>query len=136
MLEELLHFFTGYGPLEFDKEGNPSDESLKVATAALLWEVCLADNELEEIEVDKLTELMRNAFHISEKEVEVISAVCTAESSKEKLDEFVKTINEHFAKVQREKIIEYAAVISQSNHDLEMTEGLVCDLLRKRLQLS
>ena len=135
MLDELLHFFTGYGPLEIDKTGKPSDEALKVATASLLWETCLADNELEEFEVNKLTEIMRTAFNISEKEVEVISAMCAAENSKEKIDEFVGLLKEHFDDVQREKIVQMAAEISNADHDLEMPEGLVCDLLRKRLAL-
>ncbi len=135
MIDELLHFFTGYGPLEFDNAGRPTDEVLKVATAALLWEVCLADDELDELEVDKLAAIMRDAFQISDKEVELISAICQQERSREKLDEFIALINEHFAKDQREQIVEYAVEIAKVSHGVDMGEGLVCDVMNKRLKL-
>ena len=135
MLDELLHFFSGYGPLEIDAVGHPTDATLKVATAALLWETCLADDQLDQIEVDKLSEIMRNAFFISEKEVELISAICQAERSREKLDEFVQLINDNFDDQQRQKIVEYAAELAKASHDVNIAEGVVCDVMRQRLNL-
>ena len=135
MLDELLHFFTGFGKLEFTKSGEPSDEALKVATAALLWECCLADEKLETIEVNKLTKALRTAFNISEKEVEVISAICGAQHNAQKINEFVALLNDNFTPEQREKIVQLAGEIAVSD-DLAVSEAIVCDVLRKRLKLS
>jgi uncharacterized tellurite resistance protein B-like protein len=136
MLDDILHYFTGYGTLEFDKDGHASEEALKVATAAILWESSLADNELDAFEVGALTEIMRSAFNISEKEVEIISAICKNETSREKMDQFIATINKNFDTQQRETIIEFAAQIARASQDVSISEALVCDVLRARLNVT
>lgn len=136
MLDELKHFFTGYGPLELDKHGQPSDQALKIATAAVLWEASLADDFLGDLEVSKLTAALKGAFNISEEEVQVVSAICQRGVTKDKLDKYINMMVEHYDEKQREKIIELASVIVKADNELDLSEAIVCDLLRKRLKLA
>ena len=124
-LDDIVSYFTGYGPLQFDSHGNPSSDTLKVATAAILWECCLADENLEDIEVDRLTSLLKDAFHISEKEVEVVSAVCQLNHSGEKMNAFVEAINENFDLDQRKTIVDFATKRARVNQDRAHTIEIV-----------
>ena len=135
LLDDLIRYFGENHPLEFDKFGDPSDEALKVATATLLWEACLADDNLSEVEINRICELMEREFNISEAETQAILAICGQGADREKISELVSLINEHFATDQREEIVKMASAIVQADNELELSEAVVCDVLHKRLKL-
>lgn len=110
MSSSIADFFKSGSPLKAtllkDSSGNPTDQSLQVATAVVLLEVAGADGEAGEQEAQALCELLSQEFGILEEDLpELVSIALAARNERDRVEEFIDCIAENFSNVQKQKIL-------------------------------
>ncbi|HQH26113.1 MAG TPA: TerB family tellurite resistance protein [Oligoflexia bacterium] len=93
--------------LGVDAEGVPAEKRLRICVAALLWEMATVDGVLEQVEVERIFEMMGKEFSLSE--TEAATTIETVEYLKRQrchLYQFLDEVNERFTAKQRERLYE------------------------------
>lgn len=123
--------------LEIDKDGKPSAEEAKIATAALLFSIAGSDSDFapEEIQASYLALAMQ--FSLNDKEtMEIMTKAELAFKEQEKIDPFVELINKSYTDKQRQLIFCMAWQIIIADRRIENHEQKFASELRVRLQLT
>lgn len=105
MLSSIREFFQ---QRVLDAGPAPVDErSLRVATATLMFEMALADDEVEAREREVMAKLLGEYFNLDEATLEEL-IVLAADTARQAvcLQEFTRLLNEHFDQGQKLQVIE------------------------------
>ena len=116
--------------------GSSADRELQIATCALLLEIAHADNEFLPEEAQKIEELMRAHFALSEEaflEIKKLSEIKLKGSID--LWQFTKTIKEQYSRQQKEKIIEMLWAVIYTDDTLDAHEDNLVHKLATLLNL-
>ena len=108
MLDAIKQFFDQQILRAAESEKANLEESLRIATAALLVEVMRADDVVEKVESDLLLELLCEGFELSRNKAEEL--LSSAEQEIEEAADyyqFTSLINKNFELAQKVTIIEY-----------------------------
>ena len=113
-----------------------ADRELQIATCALLLEIAHADNEFSPDEEQKIEQLMRSHFMLSEEgflEIKMLSE----KKLKGSIDlwQFTKTIKEQYSRQQKEKIIEMLWAVIYTDNSLDAHEDYLVHKLATLLNL-
>ena len=87
----------------------PSNEkhSLELASAALLFEISRADEDISRIEMHEVADALRSVFSLDDQELQnLLDAADSAVTDAVSLYEFTEVINEKFDRYQKIKLIE------------------------------
>ncbi len=111
---------TLFRAVEIKEEKIDREHLLQVSTATLLLEVVRADFEVQESEIKKLHELLRQQFRLNSEELEQIVA-----EAQDKADHLVslqhitRQLNEQFSEVEKTRVIEmmWEIVFADGNLD-------------------
>lgn len=107
MLSQLREFFERN--LSPSQESERSDEhALRLATAALLFEMARQDETIRPEELDAVADAVKRKFGLPETETEELMALA-AEEVRESTDyyQFTSLINERFSPEQKVRVIEH-----------------------------
>lgn len=132
MLQNLRQFF--------DRNIRPTgkeadaEHALRVATAALLFEVMRMDGEIKEVERQAMTAAIQEKFDLTAEETASLVRLAEAEA-KGATDyyQFTALINQHFTAAQKEHVIELMWQVASADREIDRFERTlvhkVADLL-------
>ena len=122
MLSLLKDMFAGQANESNDSDQN-NEHKLQVAACALLIEIANADEDFSEDEKNRITEIMKKLFNLSDSEVTNLIAKSTEEiENSVSLYEFTNVLNSKLSSDERYSIIKYLWQIAYSDNDLDAYE--------------
>ncbi|MBN2107893.1 MAG: TerB family tellurite resistance protein [Deltaproteobacteria bacterium] len=113
-----------------------ADRELQIATCALLLDIARADNEFTPEEEQKIEQLMRGHFALSEEAMLEIKKL-SDKKLKGSIDlwQFAKTIKEQYSYRQKEKIIEMLWAVIYTDDSLHPHEDYLVHKVAELLNL-
>ena len=138
MLEKIVDFFHGKTTLEIDKDGKPSESTLKVATAVLLLEMAGIDDDYAPEEVLACKSVLAKQFNLKDDDeaLKILEQADSLRGEKEKIAEFVAALNTHFNVKQRQLILAMVWRVVMADEVVDKYEMRFASQVRNRLQLS
>jgi uncharacterized tellurite resistance protein B-like protein len=135
MLSRLSLFFKSLAIDSQQQENDPL--SLELACAVLLSEVMRADGELSPQEQQKLPEMMKQTFCLSDTEVAEILALAI-ELSNDATDfyQFTRKVNQHYSLEQRMKIVAMLWTVAYADGELASIEEHIIRKIADLLHLN
>jgi len=105
MLRAIQDFFRSH--IETDPAGGHDEHSLRLATAALLFEMQRADFDEHEEERKVLERVLRKTFGLSEEETRELALLAQQESEDSvSLHQFTRLINQQFSPEEKVRVVE------------------------------
>jgi len=127
MLKQLMSFFTA------DEKDTQSSDSIEVAACALLLELAMADEKIEEAELSKTRQVMQELFSLSDQRLEEITNIARQRRQESAdLYSFTKLITEHYNAAQRRQFIFNMWQVAYADNQLDRYEE---SLVRKVSEL-
>lgn len=139
MLKKLMQLFSGgkTDGLTLDQWGKPLSEDLQIAIAVVLVEGASIDQGIDAKESAAVCALMQQELGLAEDALpQVVQAAITARQQQQKLDSFVKLINDSFHSAQRQRLFALIWKIVMADGKVEKFEQRFAVQMRNRLQLS
>jgi uncharacterized tellurite resistance protein B-like protein len=97
--------------------------ALKVATAALLFEVMRSDGELKSAEGHAVTTVIQRRFALTPEETSELLRLAEAEAQQATdYFQFTTLINGHFNPAQKEQVVEYLWQVAVADHEVDRFE--------------
>ena len=91
-----------------DRDDPPSEEALRLAAAALLFEVSRADFDIHDAELAPIEELITQHFQVPPDEAELLLKLAHERAEQAtSLHDFTSLINAHWTPAQRLQLIEF-----------------------------
>lgn len=133
MLQNLKQFFDRRILSAAYKPGD-AQHALKVATAALLFEVMRMDGEFKETEQRALAATIQKCFDLTPEETATLLRLAEAEAEQATdYYQFTALINKHYTAEQKEQVIEHMWQVAAADHEIDRFERTlvhkVADLL-------
>jgi len=123
MVVTIKNFFEKYIKPSPDKQDVVSEQSLQLATAALLIEMMRADAEVSEDERRTITKTVQSKFNLSEEETNTLLQLAEEEIRKVTgYYEFTSLINKDFTYEQKVKVIEHLWEVAFADAELDKHE--------------
>lgn len=134
MLKSLKQFFDRHVLADAQGEGKRADHALRVATAALLFEVMRMDGELKEVERHAMTAAIQKNFQLTAEETAELTRLAEAEAEQATdYYQFTALINKHYTPTQKEQVVEHMWQVALADHEIDRFERTlvhkVADLL-------
>ena len=137
MVQKLRDFFHGMGSLTVDRDGQPTNEDLKLAAAVLLVELAQADSTIEQAESRAILISLEREFGLPrEKSFKLLEEATLQARGAGKVGQFVEVINEHFDSNQKQLILAMVWRVISADGIAEKHETAYASDLRSRLGLS
>jgi uncharacterized tellurite resistance protein B-like protein len=133
MFGKLKDFFQS-GDL---KAKDVDSRDLQIATALLLLEMSGQDGDYAPEEVDAMIKSMKNEFNMNQAQaLEIMEAADSLRNQTEKIDDFVKVINENFKPKQRQTVLTMVWRVILADGIIDKFETRFATQLKFRLQLT
>jgi uncharacterized tellurite resistance protein B-like protein len=134
MLRNLKQFFDRHILPTGQEESENAQHALRVATAALLFEVMRMDGELKDAERHTMTAAIRKSFELTPEETATLTRLAEEEAGQATdYYQFTALINRHYTAAQKEQIIEHMWQVAAVDHEIDRFERTlvhkVADLL-------
>jgi len=132
MFTKLQTFFNQYLNDNVE-ESIPLERRLHMATAALMVEMLHVDEQVTEQEEEKLQQLLKQRFNLSDREIE--SLIDLANNEKHEATDyyqFTSLLNEHYSQQQKIALVEDLWKLAYADHELDKYEE---HLLRRLAEL-
>lgn len=123
MLQNLKQFFDRHILPTGREEGGNADHALRVATAALLFEVMRTDSEIKDVEHHAMTAAIQKRFDLTAEETASLLRLAEAEAEQATdYYQFTALINKHYTPEQKEQVIEYMWQVASADHEIDRFE--------------
>jgi len=121
MLNNIKSFFEkNFMPTDV---GQDNDHQLKLATAALLIEMMMQDDEAQDVEKRAVQKALQDKFQLSESETSSLYKLAELEvKSATDYHQFTSLMAKNFTQSQKIKVIEYLWSVAYSDERLDMYE--------------
>jgi uncharacterized tellurite resistance protein B-like protein len=134
MLQSVKQFFDRHVLPTGREQGRNPHHAMRVATAALLFEVMRMDGELKDVERHAVTAAIRTQFDLSAEETMALLHLAEAEAQQATdYYQFTALINQHFTPAQKEQVIESLWLVAAADHEIDRFErtlvSKIADLL-------
>jgi uncharacterized tellurite resistance protein B-like protein len=141
MFGKIKSFFRGELSLEksllSDKSGQASTKDLQVAALVILIEMASSDKDIAPQEAQAICDLMQTEFGIGEEAIpDLVQVATAARQEKGKIDEFVKSLNEHFNVEQRVRLLSMIWTIVMADGKVDKFEERFALQMQNRFQLT
>jgi len=137
MFKKPSEYFEGKHSLEVDDTEGPTEQDLHVAVTVLLVETASADQDIDLKEGDAVVELMSQHFGLEQSEIpELVKIAITARKEHNKIDEFVKCINDKFSAEKRQQVLAMVWKVILADGKVDKAEERIAKQLQTRLQLT
>lgn len=123
MLKNLKQYFDRHILPAGRGESENAQHTLRVATAALLFEVMRTDGEIKDVERHALTATIKKKFNLTSEETAELTRLAKAEAE-ESADfyQFTTLINEHYTPEQTETVVEHLWQVAFADHEIDRFE--------------
>jgi len=137
MFDRTKEFFEGKASLGIDASGRPTDKDVQIAVGVLLLEAAGADEDYDPVETKTVFRLLEKEFGMENKEVYgLLEEADALRNVKEKIDDFVNAVNEHFNGAQKKKVLELVWRVMLADGKVEKFERKSAKQIQTRLQLT
>lgn len=138
MFKKILSFFKNEAiSLDIDNSGSPSNQDIQIAVAILLLEASGIDNDYAPEEIKTAYKILENHFKLNNEEAEaILEQADTFRGEKEKINQFVKQLNQSFSVKQRQVVFALIWKIICSDNKVTKEEARISAQFQTRLQLS
>ncbi len=121
MLGAIREFFLSR--IEPDVQAGPDEHGLRLATAALLFEMLRADDDEHPDERSAIERVLRDQFELSEEETLELSRLADQEAAEAaSLYQFTGLINDHFTPEQKVSVVEMLWQVAYADGSLDPYE--------------
>ena len=123
MLKSIKQFFEVHLLLDESPSKMPHNHSLRVASAALLIEMMYVDDEIKGVENEKIIQLIRGEFGLTEDETNELIAIAEDQAQQATdLYQFTQLMNQSYTLGQKVKVIEGLWKVALSDNVLDQYE--------------
>jgi uncharacterized tellurite resistance protein B-like protein len=123
MLQNLKQFFDRNLLPAAKGQNETTPHALKVATAALLFEVMRTDGDLKDVEHHAMTAVIQTQFKLSAEETAALLRLAEAEAGQATdYYQFTALINKHYTPAQKRQIIENLWQVAAADHKIDRFE--------------
>ena len=141
MLKKLKNLFSGVSPaeasLKADKHGQMASGDLQIAALVVLIEMASTDQAIAPAEAQSVCALMAKEFEIDDAVLpDLVKRAIEARKATEKIDSFVKKINEGFNVHQRQRLLAMIWNIVLADGKVDKFEQRFAVQMYNRLQLT
>lgn len=121
MLRAISDFFRSQ--IESDRAHGPDEHGLRLATAALLFEILRADTEDHPRERQAIEQALKSRFELSEDEAAELSRLADQEAAEAiSLYQFTGLINDNFTPEQKTQVVEMLWRVAYADGHLDPYE--------------
>ena len=121
MLGAIREFFLSR--IEPDVQAGPDEHGLRLATAALLFEMLRADDDEHPDERSAIERVLRDQFELSKEETLELSRLADQEAAEAaSLYQFTGLINDHFTPEQKVSVVEMLWQVAYADGSLDPYE--------------
>ncbi|WP_439817543.1 TerB family tellurite resistance protein [Zavarzinia sp. CC-PAN008] len=130
-LKDMIHnFFTP----DADREAFDHDvPTIHLAAGALLCEVLVKDGDVEDVEYERLIDLLAVRFGLSTKEVrDLLDTIRVCVDHEDKLGRMINSVRDNFNDEERVELLEMMADIAWQDSDFHaMERALICTVAER-----
>ena len=135
MLSYIKDLFTDSGK-ENQENKSPNNHNLQIAACALLLEIGTADDNLSELEKEKIIQLMKAKFELTESEVKNLIASSEAEIEESvSIYEFTDVLNKNLSNDEKYNVIKYLWHIAYADGNVDSYEDFYIKKISNNLHL-
>jgi len=135
MLNYLNDLFTKKNEVS-EEQKFPNKHKLQVAACALLLEIAIADDNFNNVEKEKITELMKNKFGLSELEVNNLISYSEGEIKESvSIYEFTDILNKNLNNDEKYNIIKYLWHIAYADGNVDSYENFYIKKISNNLHM-
>lgn len=134
MLAAITHFFENHlDPGDAADEENDIEHKLQLASAALMIELCKADQEMDEAEIATLLKILRGKFNLSKDTLDELMSLAEQEAREAtSLFQFTSLFNDHYGYEEKVLLIRHLWEVAFADGRLDRYEE---HLVRKIAEL-
>ncbi len=134
MFKNMKQFFEARIQSAMESESDSDEQSLRLATAALMIEMTRADFEVTDDERSAVDSVLRELFAISESEANELAVLAEAEVDNAAcLYDFTRMVDQSFTQPQKQRVVEMlwrvAFADTQKDHHEEYLVRKIADLI-------
>lgn len=119
MLSKLQEFFSQ----KLHNEEKPLEQRLQLASAALLVELMLTDNQVKAEEERRISQILLQQFDISDQELNTLLTLAHNElKDSSDLYQFTRLINDHFSESEKYQLIVNLWEVAYADNELDKYE--------------
>ena len=136
MIENIKHFFTEKIDTTDQKSQESTEDSVSIATCALLLEMAHADSEFSEDERDNIINSLQSVFDMTEKDAKELIRLAELERE-ESLDlwQFTNLINQNYSREEKIRVAETLWTIIYTDGKVDQHEEYLMRKLTYLLDL-
>lgn len=123
--------------LSSEKQGDHSEHSVRMASAALMIEIARADFQVDHDELRHIESLLRASLDITEQEiVELVSLAQQESQEATSLHEFTQLINQNYSAQEKIRLMEFLWRVAYADGDLDKYEEYMLRKISDLLYIS
>jgi uncharacterized tellurite resistance protein B-like protein len=136
MIESIKHFFTEKIDTTDQKSQESTEDSVLIATCALLLEMAHADSEFSEDERDNIINSLQSVYDMTEKDAKELIRLAELERE-ESLDlwQFTNLINQNYSREEKVRVAETLWIIVYTDGKVDQHEEYLMRKLTYLLDL-
>ena len=136
MFERLKSVFVTPGGAQDDEKGDDT-RRIRIATAVILLEVANSDDDFSEEEREKVVEILKESFRLSDEEAADLVAVSTEErEGSVDMWHFANIINENYSEQEKYRVMESIWRVIYADGRLDKYEDHIVHKLASILHIS
>ena len=123
MLSSIKEYFSSRLSPEPESDPDRRDNEIKIATAALMIEVGLADSHIQKEERQLIEQTIQNTFDLKEEDAQELITIAENEIDHSvSLHEFTRLLNEKLSREERDRIVEMLWHVAFADNVLDKYE--------------
>ncbi|OGT33295.1 MAG: hypothetical protein A2W28_00215 [Gammaproteobacteria bacterium RBG_16_51_14] len=123
MLASIKDFFIKRLDCNLETGPEKPEARIKIATAALMFEIGLADSHIQKEERQLIEQAMRKTFDLNEEDTRELITIAENEiDNAVSLHEFTRLLNERLSRGERNRIIEMLWLVAYADNVLDKYE--------------
>ena len=135
MLNYLKELFT-QTTLDAEKDNNKTQHKLQIAACALLLEIATADDDFSDYEKNRISDMMKNKFELTDTEVNNLISKSEEEiQNSVSIYEFTDVLNKSLNNDEKYRIIKYLWHIAYADGNLDSYEEFYIKKISNNLHL-
>ena len=120
-----------------DREGAAAGDELVLATIVMMVEMAAADRDIAREEAEAVCGLIGSQFAIDDAKIpHLVEYAISSRRERGRIDDFVNTINQHFSRPQKQKVLAMIWKVIIADGKIDKFEQRFATQIKFRFQLS
>ncbi|OQX90917.1 MAG: hypothetical protein B6D58_09240 [candidate division Zixibacteria bacterium 4484_95] len=137
MFKHIKDYFKNNISIDNKREVKDKSRNIQIATCALLIEMANIDDEFNQAEKERIIEIIKNAYYLTDKEIDQLIDLAQKElENRIDLWGFTNLINQNYSAQQKKEVIETIWKVVYADGRLSAHEDYLVHKLYKMLDLT